>query len=250
MAIEDYVQTHDNLSLYYKHYNNKKQNIVFLHGLAMDHESWYHQIEFFKKDYSLLLFDLRGHGQSSKPKASIYYTLENLVQDVKTVTEKVNLKRFNLIGFSLGGSIAMKFAQLYPEAIEKLVTINSPYSMDCIKKSFFYKLKFASFIPKELFSLGLDNEPIWKYKNKITTHRKCFTKNDTMVIQNIVNNLKIYQNVSFKFKTKHLFIYSSHDEIVLPKPIPGSNLKIIEKGHHYVIAQKPNNINNIINDFL
>ncbi|MCG2719779.1 MAG: alpha/beta hydrolase [Nanoarchaeota archaeon] len=248
MNIEDYLITNDGLKIDYNFQNNNSQTLVFIHGLAMNIDSWHHQLEHFKEDYSILAYDLRGHGKSSKPKDIKYYSLENFVEDIDTLTNHLEITKFNIIGFSLGGSIALRYAQLKPEKIDKLIAINAPYTLDYVRKSFFYQLEAARKMPKMLISLGLNKEPIWKYKGKLNTYRKCFLECDINAVMNII---KVFKQIKpeLNINVEHLLIHSRDDEIVKPEPLSQSHI-FIEKGHHYVIAQKPEEVNNIISSFL
>ena len=56
-----------------------------------------------------LTFDLRGHGKSAVPKDGDY-AVESFVKDLEAVVEKLRLERFVLVGHSLGGAVAVKYA--------------------------------------------------------------------------------------------------------------------------------------------
>jgi pimeloyl-ACP methyl ester carboxylesterase len=250
MSLDDYVKTKDGYNLKFRFHDNGKPAIVLVHGLCMDQDSWYHQFNFLKHHYSILSYDLRGHGKSDKPNKTKCYTLDKFVEDVDCVADYIGLDRFVLMGFSLGGSIALEYAQKIPYKPRKLVTINAPYSLKSIKKSFFGKYAIARNVPKMIMGIGLDDKPIWEYQGKLDTHRKTFVQAELKVIDKIMTAMIIQRPTFKKLDIDHLLIYSSNDEIVKAKAPEGSNHTIIEGGHHYVIAQKPNEVNYVIRKFI
>lgn len=237
--------------IYCDYLENKsaKGTIVLSHGLAMDSSSFHHQILHFSKDYNILSYDQRGHGKSSKPRGRENYTLEKFVDDMLNVTSSASLEKFNLVGFSIGGSIALRFAQLYPERIENVVAINAPLSIANVRKSFFSKLAIASKMPKSLIALGLDDKPIYEYQGQLATHRKCFLNMDKGIVKDIIEALKLSKPQA-SLNVRHLLAYSGNDEIVVPQKPASLNYAMIRNGHHYVIAQKPDEVNALIRNFI
>lgn len=254
MVLEDYLMTHDAEEIHYKFYDNKKPVLMLVHGMAMDIDSWHHQIEHFKNDYSVLAYDLRGHGKSSKTRIPDAYSMNNFIRDIGTLADELKLGRFSIVGFSMGGTIAMEYARENSERIDKLVAINAPYSICSVKPSFFLKWIVAKSVPEFLISIGIDDGPIWRYKGRLNTHRKCFKAVPKYVIDNIIksmrSSMKFYVREKKDLISNHLLIYSEDDEIVRPIPPKGSNSVIIKGGHHYVIAQKPGEINKRLDYFL
>src|SRR5208283_4091038 len=66
--------------------------------------------------------DLVGYGESSKPRDR-RYELSFQVRALKTFVERMKLDSFNIVGNSLGGAVAMRFALDYPELVKKLVLL-------------------------------------------------------------------------------------------------------------------------------
>jgi pimeloyl-ACP methyl ester carboxylesterase len=79
-----------------------EKTIMFIHGYAGCAETWEFQINHFAREYRIIAPDLRGHGQSDAPFTE--YTMSELVDDINSVAEMLNLpKKFVLIGHSFGG---------------------------------------------------------------------------------------------------------------------------------------------------
>lgn len=258
METNSYIQSKDGTIIYASFFSDSsvmhppkdKPVILLSHGFAMDTSSWHHQIQAFKEDYSIVAYDLRGHGKSGKPKGKDRYSLENFLNDIDTVANNLKLDKFNMLGFSIGASISLRYAQLHPERLEKIVAINPPYNIDSIRPSFFQQLAIAMNIPKLMIGIGLDKKPIWDYQGKMSTYRKCFLSMEKQVIEDSVAALREQKPEPLTLAINHLIIHSKTDELVKPEPPSSSNHVFIEGGDHYVIAQKYRKINRLIRGFL
>ena len=97
--------------------------IILLHGGASCIEVWSFNIDELSKSHRVYAFDMVGAGLSDKPAAN--YSLDYQVGFLKRFIDAFDLDRVTLIGNSMGGAIALKFALEYPLRINKLVLISS-----------------------------------------------------------------------------------------------------------------------------
>ena len=97
--------------------------VVFVHGVGSDLESWDGVIETLGDGFRSIRFDLRGHGLSEKKLGP--YTLDTFVDDLRHVLSALNEEKVDLVGFSLGGLIAQKFALVAPEFVRTLCLIST-----------------------------------------------------------------------------------------------------------------------------
>lgn len=98
-------------------------NMVLIHGVSDQLEGWDNVVPYLEKNYRLLRFDLRGHGNSDKPEGP--YSLEDFAGDLAELTVGLGFERFHLAGYSLGGLIAQRFTLDYPERIDHLVLLST-----------------------------------------------------------------------------------------------------------------------------
>ena len=101
---------------------NKKINnnsIFFLHGFTGSSESW-NTIRKQIKTTSLAM-DLPGHGKSLFNKLTYKYTYDDFCTDLYLTFNKLNIKKINLCGYSMGGRLALYFTIKYPQLIGFLV---------------------------------------------------------------------------------------------------------------------------------
>ena len=95
--------------------------VVLIHGLADDHRAWRRVAGQLMLDHRVILYDLRGHGESSlgEPAGS----LDQLGGDLLALCDALELERCALAGFSLGGTIAMRAAIDAPQRIAALALV-------------------------------------------------------------------------------------------------------------------------------
>ena len=101
--------------------------LILLHGFPDFWYGWKNVILGLKDEFKLVVPDTRGINLSSKPEGVENYSLDYLVDDIKILSEKLNLGVFNLVGHDWGGAIAWAFAYKYPELLKKLVIIDSAH---------------------------------------------------------------------------------------------------------------------------
>jgi len=97
--------------------------LVLLQGLTGYLELW-HQLGYvdsLKRDYKLILIDMRGHGGSDKPHDPEAYKLELLVTDVVAVMDDLNVSKAHFLGYSAGGRIGFGLAIYAPERFHSFI---------------------------------------------------------------------------------------------------------------------------------
>lgn len=100
--------------------NNKKEWVVFIHGIGGSTKTWRRQIETFSEQYNLLLLDLPGHGEDSN---HIIKTVDEnkLNKGIVDTLNFLNIKTAHFIGLSLGTLVAVNFAVKHPERVDKII---------------------------------------------------------------------------------------------------------------------------------
>ena len=97
---------------------------VLLHGKNFNGAYWKTTIAALGKEgYRVVVPDQVGFGKSSKP-LNYQYSFQQLAQNTKALLDTLNTGRICLLGHSMGGMLAARFALMYPEKIEKLVLEN------------------------------------------------------------------------------------------------------------------------------
>ena len=93
--------------------------LLMIHGWGVNSEIWVSLVDELKLFASVYLIDLPGMGGSSSISP---YTLDNIAKEIKA---NVPIKKCNILGWSLGGQVAMSMAIRMPEIIEKLILMST-----------------------------------------------------------------------------------------------------------------------------
>lgn len=92
--------------------------VTFITGIANDTTMWDGQIEALADDFSILRFDLRGHGGSGATDGE--YSLDLLTSDLLGLWDGLDIERSNLVGLGLGGALAIGLGTQYSDRLVKL----------------------------------------------------------------------------------------------------------------------------------
>ena len=95
--------------------------LVLLHGFTGSAANWHEQTTRFALSMPCITIDLLGHGQTDVPANPTRYNMAQSAQDVVDLLEQVTPGPFNLLGYSMGGRLALFIAATYPQLINKLI---------------------------------------------------------------------------------------------------------------------------------
>ena len=100
------------------------KSLICLHGFSENLSTW----EFLElSGYQLILIDLIGHGKSDKPIDPKYYSSNIMLKHLNKLICQLGLKRYSMLGYSMGGRIALAYALTYPKEIDKLILESASY---------------------------------------------------------------------------------------------------------------------------
>lgn len=119
-ARAEYIKVESNVQLHLTDAGEGKP-IVLIHGWPLSDEMYEYQYnDLVNKNFRVIGITLRGFGKSDKPYGAYHYDIHAL--DIKRVLDKLNIKDAVLVGFSMGGAIAVRFVSAYNEGqVTKLV---------------------------------------------------------------------------------------------------------------------------------
>lgn len=104
-------------------YHNGK-TVVLLHGKNFNGAYWKTTIDALTKEgYRVIVPDQIGFGKSSKP-IGYQFTFQQLAVNTKAILDELRINRIYLLGHSMGGMLATRFALMYPDMVEKLILEN------------------------------------------------------------------------------------------------------------------------------
>ncbi len=180
-----------NIAIFY-HFKSRKSDVtnIFLHGWGCDHESFLFCEEFLENG-NLLFVDFPPFGKSEKPIDWTIFTYANMLI---SLCEHLGVKKFNLIGHSFGGRVAILVSVICKSMVEKVVLVDSAGLKP--RRSFAYwwrvwRYKIRKRLGKDVSNFGscdylaLDLQMRNVFNNIVTTHLDDFLpyiKAETLIL--------------------------------------------------------------------
>ncbi|MGG0717663.1 alpha/beta fold hydrolase [Robertmurraya massiliosenegalensis] len=115
-------------NMYYEWMDNRrgsKEVLLLIHGLALDSSCWGRFIEYLVTDFSIVQYDIRGHGHSHYEEGQI--TWDVLCEDLNRLITRLELSEVHIVAFGYGTHVAVKFARAYPDYVKALTLMSLPY---------------------------------------------------------------------------------------------------------------------------
>ncbi|QLE01220.1 alpha/beta hydrolase [Galbibacter sp. BG1] len=106
--------------------------VVLLHGFLENSSIWNPLKDKLVKKYRVVTIDLLGHGKTGC--LGYVHSMELMAEVVKAVLDELKLRRVSLIGHSMGGYVALAFAEAYPDDVKALALVNSTARADSEEK--------------------------------------------------------------------------------------------------------------------
>ena len=110
----------------------KGNAIVLLHGFLENTSMWHVFIPTLSKKNRVICIDLLGHGKTEC--LGYIHTMEQMADSVQVVLKHLKIRRSTFIGHSMGGYVALAFAEKNPDALKGLCLMNSTANADTIEK--------------------------------------------------------------------------------------------------------------------
>jgi len=95
--------------------------LLLLHGFTGSHKSWGKYVDTWSKQFRVIAVDIIGHGFSECPEEPNRYSMQHAVQDMEALLDKLQLAKVHIVGYSMGGRLALSFAMMHSERVNKLV---------------------------------------------------------------------------------------------------------------------------------
>ena len=250
-----------NINTYYE-LKGEGETLVFIHGLGSSSADWSFQTEFFSKDFQVLAYDVRGHGQSDKPEGA--YSVSFFAEDLANLLDALDIKKAHIVGLSMGGWIAFQFALDYPKTVKSLTIVNSWADMRLktfkdwkgyLQRAVFFRLlsmrKIGEILGAKLFikpeQKGLLDDFVESWaKNHKPSYMASFQAG---IGWSVVDQLhKITCPVLVVAADEDYTPVSTKEAYV--EKIPNARLAIIEDSRHATPVERPDEFNQVLWEFL
>ncbi len=127
MKSENQTTVYKNTKISYTD-QGKGTAIVFLHGFLENQTMWNALVPEFSKKYRVVTIDLLGHGATES--LGYVHSMEDQADMVHAVLHDLKIRKVVLVGHSMGGYVALAFAELYADSVKGMVLLNSTSRAD------------------------------------------------------------------------------------------------------------------------
>jgi len=249
------------LALYYE-VTGDGSPLLLIHGLGSSSRDWEMQIEPFAKDYQVITLDLRGHGQSGKPPGP--YSIRMFAEDTAALVRRIDILPAHVVGISMGGMVAFELAVHFPQLLRSLTIVNS-YPEMRVETLQEHLQVWRRFLILELLGMrGMGR----MLGGRLFPFPEQSDLRETFVSRWAQNNKRAYREslraiLNWDVESRLgeidcpvLVVASDQDYVsveekrVYTAKIPNAKLVIIEDARHAVTAERPDQFNTVLRDFL
>jgi len=242
---------------------SNKELVVLVHGLGdVASDTWAEIIPQLARDYHVLSFDLPGFGRSSK--SNQLYSPDNYVAFINYVVKQSGHDQFMLIGHSLGGNLALRYASIYPDKVKRLMLIDAAGILHRITYGTFFTHFGIKLVPEfypqqesDIRSIaGALLEELARRHNLLESGEKAIL-NEPMLRQKILAGnpstiaaysmiMEDYSSVLSSMKVPTLVMWGKEDKViplrtgkVLATNLQNSGLIVLNNTGHIPMTDKP-----------
>lgn len=147
------------LNLYYEIHGNG-QSLILLHGGFGSTGMFDEIMSLLSKNRQVIAVDLQGHGRTSDIERPL--RCESLADDIAALIQRLELKNSDVMGYSFGGTVALRTAIQYPDVVRKLVVVSAPF-----KRTGMYSEILADMDKHGLDAEVMKNTPMYQSYAKI-----------------------------------------------------------------------------------
>lgn len=116
------IKERNGVKLAYQDEGSGEPALIFIHGWTCDRSFFKPQHDHFKANHRVVSVDLRGHGESDKPKDG--YPISRYADDVAWLIGELGLDRPIAVGHSMGGVTVLQLAAEHPESVRAIVMVD------------------------------------------------------------------------------------------------------------------------------
>jgi len=241
--------------------------VVLLHGLGGDGSRWKHNVDALAKDFHVFTLDQIGFGQSDKPLAN--YHTGMLAEFLVGFLKAVNVPKASLVGNSMGASVALYTAARFPDAVDRIVLADGGGFRSASAGPAPAPTPEAAH--RRQIQNSVTREETREFFRILFHHKELVT--DQMVDEQLAMRLRsayaigkmqeagdrgsLTEEQVRAVKAPTLIVWGKYDELSNPagadrleRTIPGSRKVIIDDCGHMPQAEKADEFNRLVRDFL
>jgi len=245
--------------------------LILIHGFTGSSENWQHILPFLN-DYRVIRIDMIGHGMTDKPNEPSRYKVEEIVEDLREIVIQLKLEKVNILGYSMGGRIALSFAVLYPNYVKKLILESSSPGLRTMEERLI-RVRADENLANEIISNGIDSFvrkweqiPLFSSQRRLPEAQQQWLreqrqKNSSIGLANSLIGTGTgaqpsWWNMLQKVEVPTQLICGQLDKKFcaiakeMNKLLPISNLKEINNTGHAIHVEQPRIFGKIVSEFL
>jgi pimeloyl-ACP methyl ester carboxylesterase len=263
----------NDIDIYYEeHGDPSAAPLLLIMGFMMNAAAWAPQTPAFAERYRVIAFDNRGAGRTSQPEAA--YTIPQMAADAAGLVDHLGIASANIIGVSMGGMIAQEFAIRYPARVRRLVlactTPGGPHSAG------YSEMKAGAARANEVEDVAsaMTPELVREFLGQLFTPE--FLASPGPGFGQMVASFVQYPQTpaGLKGQAAAIAAHNTHDRLdaiaaptlviagdadpmidpanarILAERIPGAELRLMPGLRHGFMAEKPDESNEIVLEFL
>jgi pimeloyl-ACP methyl ester carboxylesterase len=236
--------------------------LVLLHGLGSSCRDWELQVPRFSKNCTVIAPDLRGHGRSPKPKGK--YSIPLMAQDVARLLEDLQTGPACIVGISMGGMVGMQLALDFPETASGMVLVNTCAEVR-VRTSRERLQVWQRRLALEILGMrgvgALLAPRLFPHPHQAELRRvfkERWLQNDRQAYRKAMAAVVSWSAAERlgEVRCPTLVVSAEHDYLpqrlkkALADGIPGAQFASVADCHHGLPAEKPEEFNRIVLDFL
>eukprot|EP01136_Pigoraptor_vietnamica_P037533 Opistho-1_new@105600 len=260
--------------------NGKGPLMLCLHGFPEFWYSWRHQLVEFSDSYRVVAVDMRGYGDTDKPRGISPYAIPNLTRDVAKLIRALGYDKAVIMAHDWGGIVAWQFAMQYPELVERLIVMNCPHPQafeDAVDLKqffaswyiFFFQIPFLPEIMLRSFDYG-SIKGSYLGKKMGAVRKDAFSMEDIEAFKYAFSQpyaataaINYYRNIFRHPQPRHtittptLLVWGEQDKALGKKCVPPTHkyvpnltVKMIPDASHWVQQDRPDVVNAAVREFL
>ena len=239
--------------------------IVFIHGFPFDKSMWEPQINYFKLNYRVISYDIRGYGKTTSDERVLDMNL--FADDLISFLDALHIDRAVVCGLSMGGYILLNALNRYPEKFTAVILSDTQCIGDSAETKEKRKKSIASIEEKGLTEFASAFVKNVFFKDSYEENLKIINKIEDVILSTsnqtvtgTLNALAQRRDMCFclsEILIPALIIVGEEDSVTPPAQaqqlkdnIPGSKLFIIPKAGHMSNIEQPELFNKYVNNFL
>ncbi|MFL6556508.1 MAG: alpha/beta fold hydrolase, partial [Bacillus sp. (in: firmicutes)] len=114
--------------------------LVLLHGFTGDTSTWISFVNKWGTHSRLIIPDIIGHGITESPEGLKPYQIESMASSLNDILDELDVDQVDLLGYSMGGRLALTFAVLFPNRVRKLILESSSPGLKSEKEREFRRM--------------------------------------------------------------------------------------------------------------